>query len=291
VEGARAGNGRGVSTVIAEGPLASGKGDADENFPVARLFAPKFRAPVKAFYRFARTGDDIADHPGAPAAEKLTRLEAMRATLAGESDADAPALALRRVCEEREITVQHGLDLLIAFTRDVTKARYATWDELIDYCRVSAMPVGRFVLDVHGEERALWPANDALCVALQVINHLQDCAKDKAALDRVYLPADALTAEGASVADLDAPRATPALRRAIVGLARRTMGLLDQSRPFARAVRDTRLGVEVAIIQRLADDLGRRLLTRDPLSERVHHGKVETFALAARGLIGRLLPA
>lgn len=280
-----------MSTVVAEGPLASGKGDGDENFPVARLFAPRFREPVKAFYRFARTGDDIADHPVAPAAEKLARLDAMRATLAGKSDADAPARALRAVCETRGIPVQHGLDLLTAFTRDVTKTRYATWDELIDYCRVSAMPVGRFVLDVHGETRDSWTPNDALCAALQIINHLQDCAKDKAALDRVYLPADALAAEGASLGDLDAPRASPALRRAIVGLTRRTMGLLDQSRPFARAIRDTRLGVEVAIIQRLADDLARRLLTRDPLSERVHHGKAETFALAARAMIGRLLPA
>lgn len=280
-----------MSAVTAEGALASGKGDADENFPVARLFAPRFRAPVKAFYRFARTGDDIADHPHAPAAEKLARLEGMRATLAGESDADGPALALRRICEARGVPVQHGLDLLIAFTRDVTKTRYATWDELIDYCCVSAMPVGRFVLDVHGEDRTLWPGNDALCAALQIINHLQDCAKDRAALDRVYLPADALAAEGAGVADLDTARASPALRRVIVGLTRRTMGLLDVSRPFARGIRDTRLGVEVAIIQRLADDLARRLLVRDPLGERVHHGKAETFALAARAMIGRLLRA
>ena len=62
----------------------------------------------------------------------------------------------------------------------------------MDYCRYSAMPVGRFVLDVHGESRDLWPANDALCAALQVINHLQDCAKDYRELDRVYLPLDVL---------------------------------------------------------------------------------------------------
>ncbi len=290
MEGPGAGDGD-MSKVTAEGPLASGKSDADENFPVARLFAPRFRAPVLAFYRFARTGDDIADHPIAPAPEKLARLEAMRATLAGETDADAPALALRHICAERGITPQHGLDLLTAFTRDVTKTRYASWDELIGYCRVSAMPVGRFVLDVHGEPHTRWPANDALCAALQIINHLQDCGKDFRALGRVYVPADALAAEGASVADLGQPGATPALRRTVVNLARRTQGLLDQSRPFARDIGDTRLGVEVAIIQRLADSLCARLQSRDPLGGRVHHDKVETFALAARAAIGRLLPA
>ncbi len=278
-----------MSEVTAAGSLASGKGDADENFPVARLFAPRFRAPVLAFYRFARTGDDIADHPTAPSPEKLARLEAMRATLAGETDADAPALALRKICAERAITPQHGLDLLTAFTRDVTKTRYASWDELIDYCRVSAMPVGRFVLDVHGEDRALWPANDALCAALQIVNHLQDCAKDWRALGRAYLPADCLAAHGASLADLDAPHANPALHATLVDLATRTQALLAQARPFARQIRDTRLGIEVAIIQRLAQSLNTRLLARDPLSQRVHHSKSEALALALPAAIGRLL--
>ena len=81
----------------------------------------------------------------------------------------------------------------------VTKLRYRDWDDLIDYCRYSAMPVGRFVLDVHGESRDTWPANDALCAALQVINHLQDCAKDYRELNRVYIPEDALLAGAGSV--------------------------------------------------------------------------------------------
>ena len=80
---------------------------------------------------------------------------------------------------------------------DVTKLRYRDWDDLIGYCSYSAMPVGRFVLDVHGESRATWPANDALCAALQIINHLQDCGRDYRNLDRVYIPLDALAESGA----------------------------------------------------------------------------------------------
>jgi squalene synthase HpnC len=274
------------------GSLASGKGHKDENFPVASvLIAPRFRAPIMAFYRFARAADDVADHPTAAPADKLARLEALRATLAGESDAEPLALALRQVLAERGLATDHPLDLLEAFRRDVTKRRYASWDELIDYCRYSAMPVGRFVLDVHGEDRRTWPASDALCAALQVINHLQDCATDYAEIDRVYIPQDLLDRAGARIGDLSGERASPALRSVIVDCAGRCDALLGQSAGFARAIADRRLGVEVAVIQRLAVSLVGRLQTRDPLSERVHHGKAETLFLAAGAALPRMLAA
>jgi squalene synthase HpnC len=261
--------------------LASGKGGNDENFPVGSfLIAPRHRPVVHAFYRFARIADDVADHAEASEAEKLELLEQMRATLCGEADVDAPSLRLRQVLAERGLSAQHGLDLLEAFRRDVTKRRYADWDELMDYCRYSAAPVGRMVLDIHGEPAGLWPANDALCAALQVINHLQDCAKDRRALDRVYVPQADLAATGASLADLDAPRASPALRATLAGLAAKTQELLVRSGPFAGGVRDGRLALEVAFIQRIAEDLAARLRTRDPLSERVHHTKLELAGLA-----------
>jgi phytoene/squalene synthetase len=150
----------------------------------------------------------------------------------------------------------------------------------MEYCRYSAMPVGRFVLDVHGESRGTWPASDALCAALQVINHLQDCAKDYRELDRVYLAQDELAAAGTGVEALAADHASPALRSVIVSMARRTQGLLDISRPFAAQIKDGRLAYEVALIQRLAEDLTARLITHDPLSQRVHHRPIEMAGLA-----------
>jgi squalene synthase HpnC len=269
--------------------LASGKGHQDENFPVASfLIAPRHRPAIMAFYRFARAADDVADHPSAGEAEKFALLESMRATLAGDSDAEPAALALRQVLGARGLSCQHGLDLLEAFRRDVTKLRYADWDELMEYCRYSAAPVGRMVLDIHGESRAAWPANDALCAALQVINHLQDCGQDRLSLDRVYLPQADLDAAGATVADLDAARASPALKAVIARLAERTGQLLVLSRPFADQIADGRLGLEVALIQRIAEDLAARLARRDPLSERVHHRKWELAGLALATLAGRL---
>jgi squalene synthase HpnC len=275
----------------AAGELASGKGHTDENFPVASVLIAKVNRPaVLAFYRFARAADDVADHATAAPAEKLALLEQMRASLTGESDVSSEGVALRRVLAERRLTAQHGLDLLEAFRRDVTKKRYADWDDLMDYCRYSAMPVGRFVLDVHGESRATWPANDALCAALQVINHLQDCAKDYHELDRVYLPLDVMETQSMAVEVLAGTKATPGLRAVLAELARRTARLLDQSRPFAGQIRDRRLSLEVSVIQTLAEDLTARLLVRDPLSERVHHRRFEMPGLLLRAL-GRFAAA
>ena len=270
--------------------LASGKGSADENFPVASFLIDAQRRPVVlAFYRVARLSDDVADHPTLAPAEKLRRLDAVEASLAGADEAVPAAAALRRVLNERGLTDRHMLDLLTAFRQDAVKTRYADWGELMDYCRYSAAPVGRFVLDVHGEARTTWPASDALCAALQVINHLQDCGKDYRDLDRVYVPLDALDAAGLDVRALGEARGGPALRRVIAGLAGRTAGLLDTARPLAGAVRDLRLSLEIGVIHTLAESLAKRLMTRDPLSERVHHAKAETVGVALRGAAGALV--
>jgi len=261
--------------------LQSGKGHRDENFPVASwLVQPRHRPAILAFYRFVRAADDIADHPTAPAEEKLRLLETFRRCLFGDNDAVPEGVALRSVLEARKLTPQHAADLLEAFRRDVTLLRYPNWDALMDYCRYSAMPVGRFVLDVHGEPRSIWPANDALCAALQIINHLQDCGKDYRNLDRVYIPLDALEAAGISPEALAADASSPALRNVITGLAQHTQELLEEARPFAGRIGDTRLALEVAVIQSLAEDLAAKLMRRDPLKERVHHTKFEAMALA-----------
>jgi hydroxysqualene synthase len=256
----------------------SGKGHKDENFPVASiLIAPRHRPPVMAFYNFVRAADDVADHVTAAPDEKLALLEQMRASLTGASDAVPEGVKLREIQKERGLSPAHALDLLEAFRRDCTKLRYRDWDDLIDYCRYSAMPVGRFVLDVHGESPSLWPANDALCAALQVINHLQDCAKDYRELNRVYIPEPLLA--GIGVEALGETRANPALTAVIAGLARKNADLLEASRPFAGGIKDGRLALEVDLIQTLADDLNTMLMNRDPLSEPVHHSRMGVAAL------------
>jgi squalene synthase HpnC len=266
--------------------IRASKTHRDENFPVASLLIhPRHRGIILAFYRFARAADDVADHSALPEPEKLVRLDRLEETLLGKSDAAAEALPLRAALTERGLAPRHAQDLLTAFRMDVTKRRYQDWDDLIDYCTYSAMPVGRFVLDVHGESRDTWPASDALCAALQIINHLQDCGTDYRNLDRVYIPLDDLRREGVSVEALGGGKASPGLKRCVRHLAERTSTLLGQSKQFPGLVNDMRLGLEIAVIHRLARNLIALLLQRDPLSERVHLTAGGVTALTAAGIV------
>jgi squalene synthase HpnC len=261
--------------------LRSGKTHRDENFPVASfIIHPRHRALILSFYDFVRTADDIADHPTLAPAEKLAYLDVLDAELSGQGDTQAEAVNLRRALAERGMPPRHALDVLIAFRMDVTKLRYETWDEVMHYCRYSAMPVGRFVLDVHGESSSTWAASDAICAGLQINNHLQDCAKDFKDLNRVYLPRDALAASGASVEMLAEAAAPAPLLKCLHALAGRTETLLNDGRSLVAEVRDFRLGLEVSIIQAFAARIVRMLKVRDPLSERVHLGPFEMLGVS-----------
>lgn len=274
-------------TIDAE--FKSGKTEHDENFPVAsRLIAPRFRAPILAFYRFARAADDAADHPTLSEPDKLALLDQLEHTLIGKSDAAPDALPLRRALAETGLSPRHPLELLVAFRQDVTKHRYRDWDELMGYCRYSAMPVGRFVLDVHGESEDTWVPSDALCSALQVINHLQDCAKDYRTLNRVYLPLDTLAAHDVGVEALAAPAASPQLRACLRSLVDQTAHLMPEATELPERVRNTRLALETAAIARLANVLIALLRTRDPLSERVHLSAASAAIVTARAAVGAL---
>jgi hydroxysqualene synthase len=255
--------------------LRSGKTHRDENFPVASwIIHPRHRALILAFYNFVRTADDIADHATLQPAEKLRYLDLMEAELLGNGETQNEAVNLRRAFAERGMPPRHALDVLVAFRLDVTKQRYENWDDVIDYCRYSAMPVGRFMLDVHGEDTSTWAASDALCAALQINNHLQDCGKDYRNLNRVYLPRDALAAAGATVEMLGEAKSQPA----------RTETLLVQSKSLAAEVKDFRLGLEISVIQAFADKIVNMLKVRDPLSERVHLSKVELLLQSLGGV-------
>ena len=269
---------------IVEAP--SGKGRTDENFPVGSfLIRPALRRHVHAFYDFARNADDIADSAAFSPGEKLERLDTMGAVLIGDAEDGSPtALALRTSLAETGVTPQHALDLLHAFRQDATKHRYADWDELLTYCRYSAMPVGRHVLDLHGESTATYPPSDALCAVLQVLNHLQDCAKDLAELDRCYLPEDMLADAGSSVDDLGAQAASPGLRRVLNQLLDRSDELNATGADLPGCVRDRRLRVETAVISGLSNRLAARLRREDPVAGRVKLHRRDVVSSVLRAL-------
>ena len=248
----------------------SGKGHRNENFPVAsHLIRPRYRKIIFGFYEFVRSADDIADHPSLTETKKLELLNQLESDLTGISNDNAEAVTLRSLLIKRGMSNRHPLDVLTAFKLDVTKQRYRDWKDLIEYCSYSAMPVGRFVLDVHGESSATWPASDALCAALQIINHVQDCGADYRDLDRVYIPLDFLAASGAEIESLGQREASPALRHCLREIALRTEVLLRESETLPTLVLDQRLGLEISVIQELARRLVSMLPRRDPLNQRI----------------------
>lgn len=249
----------------------SGKDRGDENFPVGSVLVSKrLRPHVHAFYAFARGADDIADSNALRPDDKVARLDRMQAVLLGKAETGSPtALRLRASLAETGVPARHACDLLAAFRQDAVKRRYATWDELVEYCRLSAMPVGRHVLALHGEDQATWTPSDPLCAALQVLNHLQDCKADLAALDRCYLPEEWLDAAGARVEDCMGPAETPGLRRVFHLMLDRVDRLNAQGAALPRAVGDRRLRLETAVITGLSRRLARRLRRGDPVAGRV----------------------
>ena len=266
----------------------SGKGAGDENFPVGSFLIPRALRPhVAVFYAYARAIDDIADNPALGSHDKITRLDAFADALVnGSSDpALSKAVALRSSLAERGITVKHGLDLISAFKQDAVKHEYETWAELLDYCDRSASPVGRFLLDLHGEHPSLYPFSDALCNALQVINHLQDCAKDYRDLKRVYLPQAWIRGESANSDYLLQPTLSPRVRRVIDRALERVETLLVEARRLPSNLVHGRLAAESAVIVAIADRLTVRLRREDPIATRVELGKWEAATTALGGLI------
>lgn len=266
----------------------SGKGAGDENFPVGSFLIPReLRPHVAVFYAYARAIDDIADNPALGSNEKTTRLDTFAdALLNGSKDPGlAKAEAVRQSFAERGITIKHALDLISAFKQDAVKHEYESWAELLDYCDRSASPVGRFLLDLHGEHPSLYPFSDALCNALQVINHLQDCAKDYRDLKRIYLPQAWLRGESANSDFLLQPTLSPRVRRVLDRALERVDTLLVEARRLPRNLTHGRLAAETAVIVAIAERLTARLRVEDPVATRVELGKFEAARTALGGLI------
>ena len=263
----------------------SGKNAHTENFPVGSfLIRPDLRRHVHAFYVFARAADDISDNALLEPQDKITRLDRFAATLLDERSTEvASVIPLRNSLKETGVTPQHSLDLLTAFKRDAIQLRYRDWDDLLDYCRYSASPVGRHVLALHGIGETAWPANDALCTALQIINHIQDCADDYRELDRVYIPLDMLAAHGADPADLARDKSPDGLRQTLQAMLDLTEPLVKQGWGLPRAVPDIRLKLETAVIAALVERLVSLLRKRDPLHDPV---KLSKPAIASAALVG-----
>ena len=281
-----------MSRVAAATPPLASKTATQENFPVASLLLPASkRATIMAYYHFARHADDVADSATLTPEEKVAALDALDAGLQGDETSAAVMLATayREVVKGDPVLIEHASQLLHAFRRDAVRDFCEDWGDLMTYCRYSAAPVGRFLLDLHGESHETFPSGDALCAALQVLNHLQDCGKDYAELKRVYIPRDWLLAVGLTGRVLEARSSPPELRAVIDRMLDATDGLIDLARPLPGLIKDMRLRLQTSVTVKVAEALSRRLRTGDPLAERVKLGRIDTAGVFASGILSGVL--
>ncbi len=272
----------------------SGKGAADENFPVGSFLLPKrLRPHVATYYAFARAIDDIADNPDTLPQDKIARLNAMDDALWGRSGEPGPdvikASRLRKSMQETGVDLAHGSDLVSAFRQDAVQSRYNSWNDLIDYCMRSASPVGRYLLELHGEDKAHFEYSDALCNALQVINHLQDCADDLKSLNRCYLPLDWCKEEGADVAMLLEQASPASLRKVQLRCVEGTESLLRIADRLPGKLKSKSLAMESGVINSIAWKLTEKLKKLDPVAVRVELSKPQFILQGLKGATKALL--
>ena len=239
----------------------------DENFPVGSLLIDKKLRPLVAqYYRFARYADDIADNPKLSMKDKLLQLGEMEDILYERIDYKGRKLAfiktLRRDFIGENLSFSLLTDLLTAFRQDARNYKYETWGQLVEYCRWSAAPVGRFMLALHDENPSTYLPGTALCVALQIQNHLQDLKYDAKLLKRVYIPADML-------------------KEAIL---QKVQGLIKEAEILPSIIKSRRLRMELGVILSLTVIMVKKLEKGDVLAKEIKFSKFDWIAAAVRGI-------
>lgn len=277
--------------------MAPQKSRRDENFPVGSILIPRrHRAVVHAYYTYARNADDIADSSELSTDEKIARLEGMEETLANGSAPPGMHVTdqqlTREIMEhlsERDVPLTVASDLLIAFKKDARNETCRSWADLIDYCRFSACPVGRLLLAVHEEHDGI-QESDALCTALQILNHVQDVRDDWASLKRTYVPTDWLHTAELDVNVLSETTTPPSLASIFQRMLSNTDQILTKAAPLPEMVRSRGLAAEAKVCITLAERLSARLKRADPLAARIKLMPMDWFASGTRGLFRLVRP-
>ena len=224
-----------------------------ENFPVAsRLLPRRLRQPITVIYAFARTADDFADEGNRSPAERLKLLDdyetRLQRLLAGAPGSDPVFIALADVIKRYALPIGLFQDLLSAFSQDVTKQRYENIDEVMDYCRRSANPVGRLLLYLYNQAEAEnLLLSDQICTALQLINFLQDLYQDYDEHNRIYLPQDEMRKYQINEAALQNRISNTAMQNLVQLQIQRAKVLLLAGAPLGNKLAG-RIGLELRMI-------------------------------------------
>ena len=226
--------------------------DHYENFPVASILLPKrLRRPVEIIYHFARQADDFADEGDMPNEERLARLDEFRTELKRIAAGETPKTQLfhdvANIVAVHKLPLQLFHDLLDAFSQDVVKKRYANFDEVLDYCRRSANPVGRLLLHLYRETSEVnLKYSDDICTSLQLINFWQDVQKDYA-INRIYLPQDDMERFGVNETQIVQGEVNDAWRKLLRFEAQRAREMMQRGAPLG-SILTGRIGLEMRMI-------------------------------------------
>ncbi len=265
----------------------------NENFPVGSwLISNANRYHVSCFYEFARAADDIADNPELTSDKKIKLLNGFEDALLGKKSMDPAFLQGSKMAEslrQTGVNIKHCNDLILAFKQDALKSRYDNWSDLIAYCNLSAAPVGRYLIELHGGSKNGYWASDSLCVALQLINHLQDCGEDYKNMDRVYLPMDWVQEANLDLNELGDNKSSPALRKVFNWMLLGIDEQLRDAKNLSSSLYSRRLGLEVSVIYQIACSLRNQLKTNDPLSKRIKLPRTLKIISFIRGVAAGLI--
>ena len=260
------------------------KTQKEENFPVAcKLFSPQNRVLITHYYNFARACDDIADNPSLTTKEKNKQLDDAENTLFNNGHF-LQAQVLREDFIKEKLDFSLATDLLVAFKRDAINKPYKTWAQLLDYCRYSAEPVGRFMLALHNENPSTYLPASALCTVLQLTNHIQDLRSDIFELNRNYLPEELLKKHKVSQKSLLSGKSSKSLQNLTNDILNRCRYLLKDARILPSIIKNRRLNFYICVTISLTDILINKLYNKDVMSDKVVLSKVDWLKAGCIGL-------
>lgn len=256
-----------------------------ENFPVACcLFNKKMRKIIACYYNFARHCDNIADSGKLSSQEKLKKLDTEELSLFGKEKSDY-ATQLREIFVAEQLDFSLITDLLVAFRQDAENKTYITWAQLLDYCKYSAVPVGRFMLAIHNENPSTYLPATALCSVLQIINHIQDLKEDAKNLNRIYIPKELLLQYNVTIKALTASKCSKNLHFLLNEVLDRCCCLLKDAEILPSIIKNMRLRIYVCITIFLSKILIKKLYHTDILVNKVQLTKLDWVVAIIKGTL------
>ncbi len=270
--------------------LMSGKSYSDENFPVASfLMTKKIRSIVRVFYFFARMADDIADHQKLSSNQKKNILLFFDNAISKSKKTNNKILD-KMIAKFKELPSgkKYSRNLLKAFMMDASNKKYKNWNDLLYYCKFSANPVGRFVIDAVNERKnieKIYEASDSLCTALQIINHIQDCKKDFKELNRVYIPESFFKKYSVDKKILRKSKSIENFERLKIEIVDNVLLSLRKTKLGLREIQSWRLRKETLIILNIAKRLCNLLKINDPLEKQIKLSRIDFIFCFFKGIM------